>query len=359
MNRQRYKISITPLGYESIHFEIINPKKEEILLPTGKYVKVEDANAVFVIKKDIYVPFLDGNHIYKGHIALSPKTMNIVQRVDLICKNCHQHKRFSYVIKSGVPRKVEKEFYNYVNLHTIDGIDTLSPLGYVAFKNRNSQHDGFHFTRFEDNVIPLSALQFHTILDWERIGYIASCASILATLHLNGYTHNDPKLKNFLLKKSSILLIDLAKMNHSNNLISFNWSNSIYSTQMQSLRYDFLNFLGNAVYAGMIRSSAEIEFFFKEYIKVQKKLSDSKEVRKGKPHEIKELMRDLLTAVSLHKSDKNILNLTKILKDQNQEEPEKLEKEGRNIFKPSFDFSTTESYKKIVDENTNNGANDK
>ena len=354
MNRQKYKISITPLGYENIDFEISNPKKEEILLPTGKYVKVEDENAIFVIKKDLYVPFLDGSHVYKGHIALSPKTMNIVQKVDLICRKCNQYKRFSYVIKSGVPRKVEKEFYNYVNLHAIDGIDTLSPLGYVAFKNRNSQRDGFHFTRLEDNVIPLSALKFNTILDQERIGYISSCASILATLHSNGYTHNDPKLKNFLLKKSEILLIDLVKMNYSNNLIRFNWSDSIYSTQMQSLRYDFLNFLGNAAYSGMIRSSAEIELFFKEYIKAQKKLTDSKVVRKGKPHELRALITDLLTAVSLHKSDKNILNLIKVIKNENQEEPEKLEIDGSGMFQPSFNFSTTEPDKQTAEENVNN-----
>jgi len=341
MNRQKYSISITPLGYENIHFEINHPKKEEIILPTGKYVKVEDNNAVFVIKKDLYLPFLDGNHVYKGHIALSPKTMNIVQRVDLIYKKFDHYKRLSYVIKSGVPRKVEKEFYNYVNLHTINGIQTLLPLGYVALKNSDSQHDGFHFTKFEDNVIPLSALKFNTILNHERIEYISSCASILAILHANGYTHNDPKLKNFLLKKRKIMLIDLVKMNYSNNLIKFNWSHAIYSTAMQSLRYDFLNFLGNAAYAGMIKDSSEIELFFKEYVKTQQKLINSKEIRKGKPHELKALIRDLLTAVLLHKSDKNILNIIKVIKSPRQEELENVEIENNDKSQLLFDFSNS------------------
>ncbi|MEM4589842.1 MAG: hypothetical protein QXK21_01060 [Candidatus Micrarchaeia archaeon] len=315
MYRKEYSIKIAPRGHEPYHFYIRQPKKEEImLLPVGKFIKIEDENTSFIIKKDYYRLFLDGNHTFKGHISLAPRTMNIVQYAEVSCNDCKKNKKIKYVFKSGTNQRVEKEFNNYISLHSISYGITLFPIGCLINKISNCPSSSLLFTKLETDVIPLSAIEFNNLVNEDRLRYIKMSAELLALLHYNGYTHNDAKLKNFLLKKSKdrLLIIDLVKMNYSRSNLILDMENKLSSYKMQSIRYDFLNLLGNAVYVNMIREPEDIAFFIKNYVKMQHELSEGG-ISKLKPHEINHFLADLMTAIFLHKTDKNILNILKVL----------------------------------------------
>ncbi len=322
MHRKEYSIKIEPVGHAPYHFHISEPKKEEVmLLPIGKFIKIEDDATLFMIKSEQYKIFLDGKHMFKGHISLAPKTMNIVQHAEISCHNCEKGKKIKYVLKSGTNQKVEKEFNNYVSLHTVSYGITLFPIGYVINKKSDSSSSSLLFTKLESDVIPLSAIGFNNLIKEDRLKYIKMAAELLALLHYNGYTHNDPKLKNFLLKKSNdkLLIIDLVKMNYSKTKLILNLENRLSSSRMQSLRYDFLNILGNAAYVEMIKEPEDITFFIKSYVKKQYELSQGS-VSKLKPHESNYFLSDLMTAISLHKTDKNIANIIKVLKNGGDKE---------------------------------------
>ncbi|MCX8202485.1 MAG: hypothetical protein N3G74_01615 [Candidatus Micrarchaeota archaeon] len=321
MNRKEYNIRIEPIGYNPYLFSIREPKKEHILMPPlGQYVKVEDANTRFIIKSDHYKQFLDGQHNFKGHISLAPKTMNIVQHAEVICPDC-KVKKLKYVLKSGTKERIEKEFNNYISLHSLSQGMTLYPIGYIIDKNSDSPASSFLFTKLETDVIPLSAIEFRNLIKEDRMNYIRASAELLALIHYNGYTHNDPKLKNFLLKKANerLMIIDLVKMNYSRARLVLDMEHVLSSPKMQAIRYDFLNFLGNAAYSGMISDSSDIVYFIKSYVKYQSALSEGN-LKKGKPHEVSRFIGDLLSAISLHKTDKNIANLISVIKGKDEEE---------------------------------------
>ncbi|MEM3369504.1 MAG: hypothetical protein QXE90_01475 [Candidatus Micrarchaeia archaeon] len=322
MHRKEYSIKIEPVGHAPYHFYISEPKKEEILLlPVGKFIKIEDESTLFMIKSEQYKSFLDGKHTFKGHISLAPKTMNIVQHAEISCRNCEKSKKIRYVLKSGTNQRVEKEFNNYVSLHTFSYGITLFPIGYLINKRSDSASSSLLFTKLESDVIPLSAIDFNKLIKEDRLKYIKMSAELLALLHYNGYTHNDPKLKNFLLKKSNdrLLIIDLVKMNYSKTRLILDLENKLSSPKMQSLRYDFLNLLGNAAYVNMITEPEDIVFFIKCYVKMQHELSNGY-ISKLKPHESNHFLGDLMSAISLHKTDKNIANIIKVLKNEGKED---------------------------------------
>ncbi len=319
MHRKHFKVELRLTNGGPFIFELHEPKTEEALLPTGKYLKMEDEHARLVLKKDYYRLFLDGNHVFQGHISLSPKTMNIVEKAKVYLRDS-QYKTLRYVLKSGTASRVEKEFYNYSKINVVDGLSTLSPIGYVIKKDLSNKGFGFHFTKLETNAIPLSSIDFTSLIKEERLDYLDSCARTLAILHSNGFTHNDPKLKNFLLEKKRIMIIDLVKMNFSRNQLLFNSSYSLSSPKMQALRYDFLNFLGNAVYARMITDAIEIEKFIKVYVKAQKESCIvSSRVEKVKPHEVRNFTAQVLSSIFLHKTDKNIANIIKLINPRQNE----------------------------------------
>lgn len=348
MHRKEYLIKLKPTGQQEYVFQIKDPKKEDIvLLPLGKYIRIEDEKSIFMIKNDYYKIFLDGNHTFKGHVSLSPKTMNIVQEAEVICPNydCTK-KKLKYVLKSGTNKRIEKEFKNYVDFHKIKGIHTLYPIGFVINKISSEIASSFHFTKLEENVIPLSAIDYKNILKAERMEYIKKCSETLAILHSNGYTHNDPKLKNFLLKhNNSLLIIDLVKTNYSTEQINFDINQSLSSPKMQAIRYDFLNFLGSAVYSNLITDYEDIELFIKSYLKIRSDSSQGKIIKKGKPHEINKFIVDLISAIQLHKTDKNIANIIKVLKGKEELNVDRtLSRSSYEDETPLFKFMTEKDF---------------
>ncbi|MEM3407968.1 MAG: hypothetical protein QXW80_00880 [Candidatus Micrarchaeia archaeon] len=356
MHRKEYLLKFEPVGCQHFVFQIKEPKKEEIFISqVGKYIKIEDENVKFVINKEFYKVFLDGVHKFKGHISLSPSTGNIVQRVDVSYGENTTQKKLKYVIKAGRPNKVEKEFNYYLRLYKTPNIKTLYPIGYVINKKSNTAVSGFHFTRLEENVIPLSSIDHKSILKEERVGYISMCAEILANLHFRGYTHNDPNLKNFLLKAGKdMLIIDFVNSNFRNEPYIYTLKNKLTDNKMQAVRYDILTFLGQAVFNEMIRETDEIIYFIKSYVKAQRKLSDDPDLEKVKPHEGQLFLVDLLNAISLHKSDMNIANIIKVLKGKENAE-EKIYEENSYLNQSLFDFISKDKDK--IGNGTTNSIN--
>ena len=229
-------------------------------------------------------------------IDLIGKTANIVMRVQNLPIPGLETIKFVY--KSGTSKRVVREFHNYCLFSRVKGIRTLHPLGFAVDFDAKI---GFLFTLFERNVVPLSSINYTTILSEQRHMFIRKCMEEIAIMHAHNITHNDLKLKNFLHPKGTgpLFIVDAAKMNFSKR-----------DLHIQAIRYDILTFVGSAIFHNMIKDYHDFSEAVRIYLKTLAKIRRTEMPR---PHETKLFVEKMKEYLPLHPTDKNIQNLQKIL----------------------------------------------
>ena len=292
-------ITIRPTGHEAKVFEIKEPIQDRILgSDYYKLIQIED-NINIIAFDQKYERELFSQWLSPKKIDLSGKTYNIVEYVHTTADSNLGIKPMKIVYKSGTIDKVYKETINYCILSKFREISTLCVLGYVANKIEGR---GFMFTRLEEGVVPLSAIDYTQIRTDQRGEFIEKLAFTIGFLHAEGYTHNDAKLKNFLHPKQNsypLFVIDLAKMNYSRHPLD-----------IQAVRYDILQAVGDAVFHNLIRDQFDAEKFLKMYLRVQNERNGDD---KPKPKEVQDYFELMKQSLELHPTDKNIQNLQKII----------------------------------------------
>jgi tRNA A-37 threonylcarbamoyl transferase component Bud32 len=292
-------ISIHPTGHEVKIFKIMEPIRETTFESGNKKLRQVEDNLTIIAFDPKYEEELFSQWSLPKSIDLSGKTFNTVEYIRTTADLAYNRKSMKIVYKSGTIDKVRKEAINYCVLSNLREISTLCVLGYVANKLEGR---GFMFTRLEEGVVPLSAIDYTQIKTEQREEFIQKLAFTLGLLHAKGYTHNDAKLKNFLHPKQNsypLFVIDLAKMNFSRQPLD-----------IQAVRYDILQAVGDSVFHKLIRDQFDAEKFLKMYLR---SWNENNGHDKPKPKEVQDFFDLMKSSLEMHPTDKNIQNLQKII----------------------------------------------